>query len=297
MGDGCRKGQQAEEKRAVGRRGTGRNCTASTRTGLGEGTVDSDGLNRPVTPPQNKTTVRKLDKNCPTVISHSGNQRRMIKKFLEKLLELRVRPARGHTRCLWRFQPATPSLPQHHHRSLSSVGEHFVFIRTGPGPWELAAVLSEGVNSTWGIWGRGGMSAGGKGWAAENPQLCRLKVASLVGPNRGNLVLLSWACGLTEVSGGATSNKKGRSWKKWENYRGARYALLISVTNGETRSMRRGDMRAQQTEKARQTWELAELWTHFPTHKQMDRQEFGRSVTSWSCFNTTSAQIPGWPLS
>ena len=116
-----------KEKWALGRKGAMRNCIASAMLSwhgspacwLRRREQASDSS------PQNKTTVRKLDKNCPTVISRSGNHRQMIKKFLEKLLELRVTPARGHKHCLWQTPtchvipaPTPPLIPQFCRREL-----------------------------------------------------------------------------------------------------------------------------------------------------------------------------------
>lgn len=69
---------------------------------------------------------------------------------------------------------------------------------------------------------------------------------------------------------------KGRSWK-WENHREARY-IRSPHTCGQWRNYNHKEgahERAQQREKAKQTWELAELWTlpnsSQSTNKWIDR--------------------------
>lgn len=173
----------------------------------------------------------------------------MIKKFLEKLLELRVTPARGHKHCLWRTPtrhvipaPTPPLIPQLCSRELRFYQDRAM--RTS----SYATRRGKLNLGHWGQWWSGWWG----GWrvGSGTPTALLAKSSKFGRPHQGKYSLLPWACGLSELSGGAASNVKGRSWK-WEDHRGARYALLTSVANGETTSMRRGRQeRAQQRESA-----------------------------------------------
>lgn len=84
------------------------------------------------------------------------------------MLELTVRSAGVYILIAW-----AKSTPNPTSQSLSSAGR--IGFSTGLGPQKPGALLPEGVDS---IWGTGWW--GGRG-AVDNPYLCQLKVANLVG--------------------------------------------------------------------------------------------------------------------
>lgn len=136
--------------------------------------------------------------------------------------------------------------------------------------------------------------------ARRNPQLCRLKVASLIEALTGEtqffylelVFWLKWAVEQPATWRGDPGNE--RITEKLD-----RYALLTLVASGETTTTRRGHMREPNREKRSsrpEKWLDSELFPTLPNPQTDELTEGGR-FTSSRCLNTTSAQIPGWPLS